>query len=395
VFTEDESYDVFTAAEVEKEPLTDRIVEGVRETDPDRIVVDPMTQLRYLTTGDYQFRKHVVGFMRFLKAQGATVLFTTQHTEAMPTEDLQFISDGAVVLEVAESGRSIAVPKFRGSATQSGDHAFRITDEGMRVFPELQPGMGTTTVGTETISSGVPEVDELLNGGVERGTSTIISGATGVGKTTLGTQFVKEAAGRGERSVVYLFEENRHTFLTRSEMVNIPVEAMVEKGTLHLEEIDALEQSPQEFASRVKDDVEENETAIVMIDGIAGYHLTLQDQDRRTPRELHRLVRYLKRQGVSAILIDETPDVAGEFRATSENISYLADNIVFLRHLELQGELRKAIGVLKKRTSDFERTLREYEITSNGITVGEPLTRLRGVMTGRPEFVESGGGSAE
>jgi len=395
VFTQNKSYDVFEASEVEKEPVSEEIVDAVTRVEPDRVVVDPLTQFRYLTAGDYDFRKQVVGFMRFLKQQNATVVFTVQDTENLPTDDIEFITDGTFILERSPHRRTIRVPKFRGSATQSGEHAYRVTADGINAFPALEPRTHSREFDAEQISAGVPGIDELLNGGIERGTVSIISGPTGVGKTTLGTQFMKEAAGRGERSVVYLFEENRHTFLTRSEMVNIPVEAMVEKGTLHLEEIDALEQSPQEFASRVKDDVEENETAIVMIDGIAGYHLTLQDQDRRTPRELHRLVRYLKRQGVSAILIDETPDVAGEFRATSENISYLADNIVFLRHLELQGELRKAIGVLKKRTSDFERTLREYEITSNGITVGEPLTRLRGVMTGRPEFVESGGGSAE
>jgi len=352
------------------------------------VVVDPLTQLRFLLSDDYQFRKQVVGFMRFLKDRGATVLFTVQNTRSLPTDDLEFITDGTVRLDAGAYGKTVSVPKFRGSSTQSGDHAYRITDAGMEVFPALQPGTRDEELAFEQVSSGIPEVDELLHGGIERGTVTIVSGPTGVGKTTLSTQFMKEAAGRGERSVIYLFEENRETFLARSRAVNIPVDEMLAKGTLQVTEVEALERSPQEFARMVRDEVEEEGADIVMIDGISGYRLTLRGEKEQMLQQMHALGRYLKNAGVTGLFIDETRNVTGEFRATMENISYLADNILFLRHLEVDGELRKAIGVLKKRTSDFERTIREFKITEHGISVGEPMSGLRGILSGTPEVVE-------
>jgi len=387
-FTDDQSYEVFEPSEVEQRPLTDRIVEGVDEIDPDRVVVDPLTQLRFLTSDDYQFRKQVVGFMRFLKDRDATVMFTVQDTASLPTDDLEFITDGAINLETDRHGKSISAPKFRGSPTQGGDHAYRVTDTGMHVYPALQPGSHTEEFEPEQLSSGISEVDKLLGGGLERGTVSIVSGPTGVGKTTLSTQFMKAAAERGERSVIYLFEENRQTFLTRSRAVDIPVDEMIERGTLRVKEVEALERSPQEFARMVREEVEDWGADIVMVDGIAGYRLTLRGEDETMLREMHALGRYLKNMGVTAVFVDETRNITGEFRATMENISYLADNILFLRHLELDGELRKAIGVLKKRMSDFERTIREFRITDGGIVVGDPMSGLQGILSGTPEFID-------
>lgn len=388
VFTQDQSYEVFEPSEVEQQPVTEEIVETVTEIKPDRVVVDPLTQLRYLTSGDYQFRKQLVGFMRFLKQHGATVLFTIQDTEEFPTDAIQFITDGTIFLDVDTHGRTIRIPKFRGSAIRSGEHAYRITDSGIEVYPALEPGRHAGEFQAADVPSGIPEIDELLNGGLSRGTVSIISGPTGVGKTTLGSQFMKEAAGRGERSVVYLFEESTETFVSRSRAINIPVTDMIERGTLQVNEVEALEKSPQEFGRMVRTEVEDNDADIVMVDGIAGYRLTLRGEDETMLKRMHALGRYLNDMGVSTIFIDETKSITGEFNATQENISYLADNIVFLRHLELEGELRKAIGVLKKRTSDFERTLREFEITGHGIKVGEPLTDMRGILSGTPELID-------
>ncbi len=389
-FAEDQSYEVFSAADVEREPLAEAVTEAVERVGPDRVVIDPLTQLRHLIGDSYQFRKQVVGLMRYLKGQGATVAFTVQETRETPSEDLQFISDGYLTLQSDGDRRRLAVPKFRGSATKSGAHAYRITDEGVEVYPALSPDDHDRPTKVETLSSGIEEVDDLLHGGLERGSATIVSGPTGVGKTTLCTQFAQEAAARGERSVVYLFEEARETFTRRSEAVGIPVEEMVEDGHLRVEETEGLDLSPQEFAARVREEVEDWGAELVMVDGLAGYRITLEKQDE-VLRNVHALGRYLKNMGVTTLLVDETSEVLGEFRATEDNISYIADNIVVLRHLELGGELRKAIGVLKKRTSDYERTLREYAITEDGIRVGEPLTGLRGILSGTPEFVDGEG----
>ena len=236
----------------------------------------------------------------------------------------------------------------------------------------------------EAISSGIPEVDELLHGGIERGTVTVISGPSGVGKSTLGMQFMKEAAGRGERSVIYAFEEGIETLLSRCQAVNIPAHTMIERGTLSVVSVEPLKYTPNHFSNLVRQEVEENNAKIVMIDSTSGYKLSMQGED--LIRQLHSLCQYLKNMGVTVILVNETHNITGEFSLTEVGISYLADNLIFLRYLELNGELRKAIGVLKKRVSDFERTLREFKITKYGIKVGEPLTQLRGILSGIPQI---------
>lgn len=257
--------------------------------------------------------------MRFLKETGSTVLFTTQETDERSTADLQFITDGAIILQYVDGARQVSVPKFQGFAIQSGTHTFRITHHGIEVYPELEPNEHAQEFEPQSRSAGVPEIDELLHGGIERGTTTIISGPTGIGKTTLGTQFMKEAAGRGDRSVIYRFAENVRTLLARSEAINIPVRDMLDRGTLHIEEINALEDSPREFAQRVKHEVEENGTDIVMIDDIAGYRLALQASDASVLRQLHSLCRYLRNVGVTTFLIDETTNVGEEFQAPGEH----------------------------------------------------------------------------
>lgn len=391
VFIENRSYSVFEPNEVETEPIASEITEQVRSIDPDRVVIDPVTQFRYLAPDEYQFRKQVTGIMQFFEEEGVTVLFTSQATQAVPDDDLQFISHGIIDLEHSELGRSIRVPKFRGSPVADGWHGFRITESGIRVFPKLQPTEHGRDITPETISSGVPEIDELLHGGIERGTVTILSGPTGVGKTTLGAQFMKEAAGRGERSVIYQLEENAKSFLNRCAAVNIPVKEMQERGTLQFVEVEPLSVSASEFAHNVRTEVEENGAKIVMIDGTGGYQLSLVGNKSDLVTELHSLCRYLKNMGVTAILVEEIQSITGDFHATTNNISYIADNIVFLRYLEFQGELRKTIGVLKKRMTDFERTLRQFQITEHGIKVGEPLADLRGILRGTPDIATRSG----
>jgi len=388
-FTEVQTYDVFSPAEVEREPTTNRIVSEVEALRPQRVFLDAMTYFRYLSPDAFQFRKQVHSFLRFLVEQGATVLLTSEATPADPDDDLQFMVDGIIHLENENGERTISVQKFRGSDFRSGRHTIRLTDKGMEVFPRILPEAFDKTFTLETISSGIPEIDELLHGGLERGTITIISGPTGVGKTTLGLQFMKEAAGRGERSVVYTFEEWSETLLRRSEAINMPVRKMVERGTLAVVQVEPLHYSPDEFARMVCDDIKEKDATIIMIDSISGYKLSVRGQDLVT--HLHALSKYLQSVGVAVILINEVEYITGEFRATDFGISYMADNIVFMRYIELQGEMRRAIGVLKKRLTDFEKTLREYQVTRYGIKVGKPLTDLRGILTGTPEWSSSKG----
>jgi circadian clock protein KaiC len=389
-FSQVQTYDIFSPADVEREPTTERITSEVETLKPIRVFVDAITHFRYLSADDAQFRRQVHSFLRFLVQNGATVLFTSEASAAETDDDLQYMSDGIIRLDQIDEIRRISVTKFRGSDFTGGFHSMRLSSLGMEVFPRLLPlSSFTQEFVTDLISSGLPEIDTLLHGGLERGTITIISGPSGVGKTTLGMQFMKQAAEHGERSVIYAFEEWSIMLLRRSENVNIPVKQMIERGTLSLIEVEPLRYTPDEFANMVRDDVEQKGAAIVMIDSISGYRLSVRGEG--LVRHLHALSKYLQSMGVAVILINEVEEVVGNFRVTDVGISYIADSIIFLRYLEFRGELRRAIGVLKKRLSDFEKTLREYQITADGIKVGKPLSNLRGILTGMPIWDEDEG----
>ena len=386
-FIEDRTYDVFAPEEVEKTPTTESIIATIERVKPQRVFLDGILQFRYFARDSFQFRKQMQSFIGFMRDRQITFLFTSEESKRYPDDDLQFMSDGVIKLQMDSHKRQIEIIKYRGSGLLAGNHDLVLNDRGMEVFPSLVPESRKRESSLQSISSGIPEIDELLHGGIERGTVTIISGPSGVGKSTFGVQFMKEAAGRGERSVVYAFEEGEETILKRCEAVNIPVRNMIERGTLSIVTIEPLKYTSSQFIHVVCQEVKQNQAKIVMIDSTSGYKLSMRGED--LIRQLHSLCQYLKNLGVTVILINETHSIAGsEFSVTEIGLSYLADNLVFLRYLELRGELRKAIGVLKKRTSNFERTLREFQITKYGIKVGEPLTQLRGILSGVPTWID-------
>jgi circadian clock protein KaiC len=389
-FAQNRSYDIFSPADVERDPTTKQIVQTIEERKPVRVFVDAITTLRYLAPDGFQFRKQALSFLRFLVESGATVLMSSEPTASVPDDDLRFMSDGIIDMEVSPVHgtlrRTLTVTKLRGSDFEGGHHSMRLTERGMSVYPRLVPASHEREFAGGVVPSGVAELDEMLGGGIERGTISIFSGPSGVGKTTLGMQFMKEAASRGERSVVYAFEEQLDTLLHRCDSIGIPVREMIGAGTLSVVQVEPLRFSPAEFALLVRREVEERGARVVMLDGISGYRLTLAGDD--LVQQLHSLGRYLKNMGVTVIFINEVESITGDFRATEAGVSYLCDNLIFLRYLEIDGELRKAIGVLKKRLGDFGKSLREVEITDCGLQVGAPLKGLRGLLTGTPEVLD-------
>ena len=385
-FQGNQSYDLFEPDEVETTSLVERIRDTVEESQPTRVLVDPVTELRHLAPDDRQFRTQVLSLLDFLKSQGTTVMLTSQAAASVPDDDLQFLVDTVLSLAVDDNHRTLSVPKFRGSAARRGPHTVTISDAGMSVWPRLDPTDHFREGSIAALSSGVAELDALLGGGLTTGTVSFLSGPTGVGKTTTGLQFITEAASNGQRSVLFSFEESRRTVLARAEGIGIPLRELIDAGAVVIQEIGTDELSLDEFTHRIRSEVEDEGAEIVMIDGVTGYERAFNEAAADADHRLVKIGQYLRNMNVTGIITNEVHRITGDFRATEHRISHLADDIVFLRHVEHRGELRKVIGVLKKRTSDFESTLRVLEITDEGLVVGEPLSELRGILTGTPDW---------
>jgi len=389
-FGSDDEYTIFPHEEVEGEELLDSIAASIDEEAPTRLAIDPLSELRSLVPDDYRFRRNISSLVNELKTRDITTVCTTQAAGETNDWDLQFLGDATIDVRRTTDHRSLEVTKFRGSDFANGKHTYRIQGgSGGLVYPKLVPGDHSRETDRAQLSSGVAELDTLLGGGIERGSVTVISGPSGVGKTTLGSLFLRSAASGETPAAGYLFEELRADYLYRADQLGLGVGPLHDDGPLRLFEMESLTQSPDEFAAMVREAVDSG-VELVMIDGIPGYRLGLRGEDtqQELTRELHALCRYLKRMGVTTILIDEVESLAGSLDATDGQVSYLADNIIFLRYVEMDAEIRKIVGVLKKRFSEFERSLREIQIDTGGVTIGETLTDRRGLLTGVPERTE-------
>ncbi len=388
----EQAYNLLESWEVEGGTVHDRIVEYARNHAPQRVFIDSLTQLRYLTPDGYQFRKQVLSLLRQLTANGATVMFTSEIGAAGSDDDLQFLADGVIQLTRTDGGRVCTVSKMRGSGFFEGGHHYAVGDGGMVIYPRLVPEEHNRAFAQESIGSGIAAVDKLTGGGIERGTVTVLSGPSGVGKSTFGAHFMQEAAKRGERSVIYGFDEGRATFEHRLARIGMPIQEMLESGALAFEYIEPMSYNPDRFALLVRDAVERRGVRVVMLDSLSGYRQSIPGKEMGT--RIHELTRYLVNMGVTVILVNEVKSiVAQEPRATDDGVSYLADTIILLRYMEAEGELRKSVGVLKKRTSDFEKSVRAFDITEDGIRVGEPMRGvLGGAGGGADRFAPAGAG---
>jgi len=390
---DNQNYSVFSVEEVEKKSITEKIIDKLKESNADRVYFDGLTQLRFLAKNEFEFRNEILSLIQFAVDRKMTLLISSEANKNRPDDDLQFMTDAVIDLSfINKNRRYINISKFRGSDFICGKHSVKLTEKGMKIYPQLKLQKNDFNYNNKINSSGISEVDKLLHGGLEKGTTTVISGASGVGKTTLGLQFLQAASERGERSVVYTFEEDERTLLKRAESIDINLSDLINDDQLKLKKVDPLEFTPGEFSHLLIKEAEKNNTKTIMLDSVSGYRLSfaaVSDAKNEIIRNLHALTNYLNNQGITVLLINEIDNITGDFKATELGISYLADNIMFLRYLEFNGELKKAIGVLKKRLSDFEKQMREFEITSQGIKVGKPLTHLRGILTGNPEFINN------
>lgn len=382
-------YHVFAPAEVEQIPTWQAIYKGIETHQPQRVVIDSVTQLRYLSTDEFQFRKHILGLVNFLNRHGCTALLIFEPIEMEREASVALAVDGVIRLrsEISPNRvigvRSVAVEKLRGSDYMSGLHPLRITAQGIVVFPHCVEQTDGAQPGREMLSSGIPQLDDLLCGGIESGTATIITGPTGVGKSTLGMQFLSHLAGRGKRAVLYTLEESEASILARCRGVGIPADALVENGVLRIVHVSPMTLYPDEFLALVRQVVEGEGWQVVMIDSLRGYHLAME-QFGSLVAHLQNLKAYCHRQGVTMFLINETEHITGDLRLTEIGISYLVDNALLLRYAEVDGQIVRVIACLKKRLGGFQSELRSLTITAQGLQVGEKLAGLRGLLTGVP-----------
>ncbi len=384
-------YQIFPPSEVEQIPVWRQIYQAVNETHPQCVVIDSVTQLRYLSTDEYQFRKMILGLVGFLNRSGCTSFLTFESSELERETAVKLAVDGSIRLrsEISPSRvialRTVQVEKFRGSDFISGLHPFRFKDDGIHIYPHRIEAIGGIEPALRQLSSGIEALDALLGGGLESNTSTIITGPSGVGKTTLGTEFLRTAVARGERAVLFAFEEPREFLLMRARALNAPLDPLIENGSLSIVRLNPMQQYPDEFLSLVRSAVEQDGRTLVMIDSLRGYQLEME-QYGSTLAHIHNLVHYLYGKGVTSLLINEVEAITGDVRATELGISHLADNIILMRYAESQGRVVKVIACLKKRLGGFQTELREYMITAQGLAVGEKLDRLHGILTGVPEW---------
>lgn len=378
-----EVYSLFSPADVEQGSQMTKLLSAIDRHKPQRLFVDGFSQTRLLSPNEYQFRRQVLSFLGHCHDSGITTLYSSEAPEDLGDVDLQFMSHGIITLRLSpEMGRSLEVSKSLASGYSEGRHGMTLGEEGVRVFPRLVPGEHVRGFTHETISSGIPELDSMLHGGISRGTVTLVSGPNGVGKTTTGLQFMVDAARRGEKSVLFSFEEEREMLLSRAEAIGQPVREMIEANTLEVVDVEPLLMSADEFAWMVRRYVDEG-VSVMMLDSLAGYRMALRGEGLAA--RMHALTKYLQRMGVTLLIVNEMEKIIStDLSVTDYGVSYLADNVLLLRYVEMGSELRRTMGVLKKRMSDFEKTLREFSITPQGLRLGEPLVAMQGILTGLP-----------
>jgi circadian clock protein KaiC len=383
-FTEQQGYDVFSSADIEQEPLAEAIVTAVEELSPKRVFIDSLTQLRFLSSDAFQYRKQVLSLLRFLTKRDITVLFSSESSRDLPDDDLQFMSDGVINFEVGQAGPAVRVSKFRGSNFLQGKHQMRLGETGITVFPRLIPPLSYQSPGErKQWRSGSKKMDAMLHGGLEAGTISLITGPAGVGKSTLAAQFAADAARRGHASALFLFEEDYNIFLRRTQSLGLGMTQAIQDGSVIIEPIEPMRYLADEFTAEVLRRIKESDIELVVLDSVAGFKLTLGGEE--VEERLHTFSKTLARMGVTVILINETQAVTGhEFQATEKGISYLSDNVLFLKYLENNGHLEKAVGILKKRLSGFDNTICTYGIGEGGLVMHETVEGLHGVLSGMP-----------
>lgn len=393
----DAQYTMFHPSEVELSNTTGQVLEQVEQTRPQRIVFDSLSEFRLLAQNALRYRRQILALKQFFTGRRCTVLLLDDRTSEGHDLQLQSIAHGVVTLEQLSPGygaerRRLRVVKLRGMSYRGGYHDFTIVKGGLRVFPRLVAPEHGAEVDSEQVASGVPALDALLGGGPERGTSVLLLGPAGAGKTSIATQYALAAAAAGEHAAIFTFDESAGTLLARCAGMAMPLAPHVQSGRVRIQQIDPAELSPGAFADTVQRAVEADRARVLVIDSLNGY-LNAMPEERFLTIQLHQLLMYLGQKGVLTFLVAAQHGLLGSHMESPIDASYLADSVLLFRHFEATGEVRRALSVMKKRRSGHENSIRELRLTSSGIQVGEPLREYCGLLTGTP--VLTPGPSAE
>jgi circadian clock protein KaiC len=388
----DDQYLMFHPSEVELAETTKEILSRVEAIRPSRVVFDSLSELRLLAGNALRYRRQILALKQFFSGRNATVLLLDDLTSTDHDLQVQSLAHGSVRLEqlnpeYGAERRRISVVKFRGVGFHGGYHDFIIKRGGLEVFPRLVASQHRPTLCFEKLSSGITELDTLLGGGIERGTSTLFVGAAGSGKSSLATRFALSAAERGQHAAFFIFDESINTLLTRSAGLGMDLQPHLEAGRIAIKQVDPGELSPGELAFRVRESVERDQASVVVIDSLNGY-LNAMPGERFLSIQLHEMLTYLGQAGVATLLIGAHQGLIGAAMITPVDASYLADAVILLRYFENQGEVRQALSVMKKRGSAHERTIREFKMQAGALVVGPALKGFRGVLTGVPVYEE-------
>jgi len=384
---------VLHPVEVELGETTKLILDRVEELNPSRVVIDSLSELRLLAQSSLRYRRQVLALKHFFASRSCTVVLLDDMTSQQNDLQLHSISHGVVLLEqlAIEYGaerRRLRVVKMRGIAFRGGFHDIKIRKGGLDVYPRLIAAEHHTPFVGEVTPSGNAELDKLLGGGLERGTNALLIGSAGVGKSSLALTYAIAAAKRGERSAFFAFDEGRGTLEARARTLGLELESATQAGLIIFQQIDPAEMSPGEFASIVRRRVEEDGVRVVVIDSLNGY-LNAMPDGRFLILQMHELLTFLGQQGILTILILAQHGLVGPAE-TPLDISYLSDAVLMLRYFEFGGTVRRALSVVKKRSGRHEHTIREFQLSSQGLVVGPPLNDFHGVFSGTPSYTGSG-----
>lgn len=390
----DNQYTMFHPSEMELTVTTREILARVEELKPTRVVIDSLSEVRLLAQNSLRYRRQVLALKQFFMGRKCTVLLLDDRTAEGHDLQLQSIAHGVIELtqlspEYGAERRRLRISKLRGQSYRGGYHDFKIVHGGLEVYPRLIAAEHEVDDDAAQLKSGVVELDALLGGGIEFGTSVLLVGPAGAGKSSLSIQFAKAATDAGMGAAIFAFDERRRTLLRRSRGLGIHLEPAIAEGRLTIQQVDPAELSPGEFVHSVRQSVEGTAghpaARVVIIDSLNGY-MNAMPEERFLTAQLHELLTYLGNKGVVTFLVVAQHGVVGQHMLTPVDTSYVADAVILFRFFENQGAVRQAISVVKKRIGDHERTIREYSLSRRGIAVGAPLREFHGILTGTPHL---------